>query len=323
MYKQTPLAVSSRASILIFSFLLLGLELISLERMASGSSLQSGTSPQKRREFEISNLRFQMADTLCGLRVLCAILVKIDTPYIQPKSALIESGGVFAQEKARTPTETVREFYRELRENRVREAFAMSIYRSAIEGLSDAELEELRPDFAKIAANVPVKVEITGEQISGDTATVFIRMADGETSAAPQAMTLVREKGAWIVGDRANQKVVRQSGKEFFFKARIDTHHGEAQTMLQRIAAAQYVYSAQHNKQFADLPALIETGLVPKDIETTESTGYRFQITLAKDSRNYTATAEPARYGRTGRLSFYMDQAGIKSKDTGGKPLKP
>ena len=230
---------------------------------------------------------------------------------------------LLAQEKARTPTETVREFYRTLRENRFREAFAMSIYRPAIDGLSADELEELRPDFAKIAAAVPTKVEITGEQISNDAATVFIRLVSADASAAPQAVTLVREGSVWIIGDRESQKIVRQSGKEFFFKARIETHHGEAQTMLQRIAAAELVYSTQHNKQFADLPTLVGAGLVPKDIETPESTGYRFQITLAKDGRSYTAGAEPARYGRTGRLSFYMDQAGIKSKDTGGKPFKP
>lgn len=237
--------------------------------------------------------------------------------------ASIESSSLFAQEKRRTPTETVREFYRALRENRFREAFALSIYQSAVDGLSAQELEELRPDFAKIAANVPAKVEIIGEQISDDVATVFIRLAETEGSAAPEAVTLVREAGAWIVGDRENRKIVQQSGKEFFFKARIETHHSEAQTMLQRIAAAELVYSMQHNKQFADLPTLIGAGLVPKDIETPESTGYLFHITLGKDSRSFTAGAEPARYNRTGRLSFFMDQTGIKSKDTGGKPLKP
>ena len=238
--------------------------------------------------------------------------------------ALMGGGAeLLGQEKAHTPTKTVREFYRALRENRFREAFAMSIYRPAVEGLSDAELEELRPDFAKIAANVPAKIEVTGEQVSGDAATVFIRMTGGEASAPPQAVTLVREGDAWVIGDREDQKIVRESGKEFFFKARIDTHHTEAQTMLQRIAAAELVYSTQHDKRFADLPTLVEAGLVPKDIETPESTGYRFQITLAKDNRSYTARAEPARYNRTGRLSFYMDQSGIKSKDTGGKPLKP
>ncbi|MGI8566938.1 MAG: hypothetical protein ACR2LZ_10715, partial [Pyrinomonadaceae bacterium] len=56
---------------------------------------------------------------------------------------------------------------------------------------------------------------------------------------------------------------------------------------------------------------------------TVDSTGYRFRVTTHKDGKSYTSTAEPAKYGRTGRLSFLMDQSGIKSKDTGGKPLKP
>ena len=33
--------------------------------------------------------------------------------------------------------------------------------------------------------------------------------------------------------------------------------------------------------------------------------------------------AYAARYGHTGRLSYYMDGSGIQKKDTGGKPLSP
>ncbi len=79
----------------------------------------------------------------------------------------------------RTPTDTMREFYQMMREKKFREAFGISIYRPAIEGLSAQEYEELRPDFEKMAIAVserfPPKVEITGEQISGDAATVFVR----------------------------------------------------------------------------------------------------------------------------------------------------
>jgi hypothetical protein len=50
--------------------------------------------------------------------------------------------------------------------------------------------------------------------------------------------------------------------------------------------------------------------------------GYTFRIMIAKDGKSYVATAEPARYGHTGKLSFWMDQTGnIKSADNGGKPL--
>lgn len=228
-----------------------------------------------------------------------------------------------AQTPARTPTEAVREFYKALRERRFREAFAMSIYKPAVEGLSAADFEELRPDFEKMAAAVPEKVEISGEQISGDTATVFMKTSGDDAAAKSEPITLLRAGNAWIIGDRENEAVVRASGKQFFFKARIDAHHGEAQTMLQRISAAQIIYHSQHGGRFADLPTLINAGLVPKDVETADSTGYRFHITLGKDGKSFVAGAEPARYGRTGRLSFYMDLSGIKSKDTGGKPYNP
>jgi hypothetical protein len=237
--------------------------------------------------------------------------------------------GVLAQtasaSASRTPTETVRAFYKALRERRFQEAFSMSIYKSAVEGLSAEEFEELRPDFEKMAGAVPENVEVSGEQISNDTATVFVKIAavdDKEAQAEP--ITLLRSGNEWIVGDRENEKIVRAQGKEFFLRARIDTHHSEVNGMLQRISLAEIVYSQQHNGQFGDLAALITAGLIPKDIEGTDSTGYRFHITLAPDKKSYTAGAEPARYARTGRLSFYMDtKLGIKSKDTGGKPYIP
>jgi hypothetical protein len=223
---------------------------------------------------------------------------------------------------ARTPTETVREFYRAMRERRFREAFAMSIYKPAIEGLSQEEFEDLRPDFEKMAAVIPEKININGEQTSGDLATVFVKVASGvDESAEAEPVALMRSGGDWIIGDKENQNLVRASGKEFFFKARIDTHHNEVQAMLQRILIAELAYSQQHNGLFGDLAALIDAALVPKDLEATDSTGYRFHIALATGAKSYTAGAEPARYGRTGRLSFFLDQSGIRSGDAGGKPL--
>ncbi|HEV2915870.1 MAG TPA: hypothetical protein VGX92_21495 [Pyrinomonadaceae bacterium] len=221
---------------------------------------------------------------------------------------------------ARTPSETVREFYKALSERRFREAFGMSTLKPAIEGLSKEELEDLRPDFEKMAAAAS-NIVISGEQVSGDTATVFVKMKDGEPSQPPDEVSLMRVGDAWIVGDKMSQDTVSKEGRKYFFKARIDTHHSEAQSMLQRISVAELVYSQQHDGLYGDLAALIAAGLVPKDLEGTESTGYRFHITLGANAKSFTAGAEPARYGRTGRLSFFMDKSGIRSADTGGKPL--
>jgi hypothetical protein len=49
----------------------------------------------------------------------------------------------------------------------------MSVYRPAVEKLNAEELAELRLSLESTCFTVPTKVEITGVQISGDTATVF------------------------------------------------------------------------------------------------------------------------------------------------------
>lgn len=260
-----------------------------------------------------------------------------------------------ASQVARTPTETVREFYRALREKRFREAFAMSVYNSAINGLTDAEFaalrtsfkkltdkefaalrskfqpltieeyEDLRADFENLAATITTDVAISGEQISGGAlATVFVQTKDADgkiTQAEPVA--LFREGSAWIIGDRASADLVKQAGKDFFFNLRIKTHEDEARRMLQRIEMALIVYTSQHKGAPADIHALVAAGLLPKDVEATASTGYSFQLLLAAGARSFTVFATPARYNRTGRLSFFMDSSGVKASDTGGKIFDP
>ena len=225
----------------------------------------------------------------------------------------------------RTPTETMREFYRMMREKKFREAFGISIYRDAIEGLSTQEFEELRPDFERMAIavseRIPEKVDITGEQISGDVATVFVKVIDADGKEKVEPASLIKVGNSWFVGDKENLELVRKAGKRFFFEARINAHHSDVQDILTRISLAQVVYSQGHNGQFGNIAELITAGLVPKDLEGTESTGYRFQINRSGDGKTWYATAEPAQYGRTGRLSFFLDASGIKSGDAGGKPL--
>ena len=246
----------------------------------------------------------------------------------KPRSALLIAtiislalSSVIAQNPQRSPSDTVREFYRLMREKKFREAFGMSIYQPAIDGLKPQEFDDLRPDFDTMAAAIPEKVNLTGEQISGDAATVFIKVKEEDTPEQAQPISLIRINGNWIIGDKENEAIVKKAGKDFFFNARIDTHHGEVQNIFRRITLAQVVYSQQHNGQYGNLAELIAAGLMPKDLEGTESTGYSFHVIRSADGKTWNATAEPAQYGRTGRLSFYLDSAGVKSGDAGGKPL--
>jgi len=226
---------------------------------------------------------------------------------------------------ARSPTETTRLFYQMLREKKFREAFSLSIYRPAIDSLSPQEFEELRPDFEKMALavseKIPAKIDVTGEQISGDVATVFVKVLDADGKEKVEPATLMKLDNNWIIGDKENLELVKKAGKQFFFEARINAHHSDVQDMMTRISLAQVLYSQNHNGQFGNSAELIAAGVVPKDIEGVESTGYKFQINRAADGKSWYATAEPAQYGRTGRLSFYLDATGVRSGDNGGKPL--
>ena len=242
-------------------------------------------------------------------------------------ASLLVSASLSAQTPALTPTETVRQFYKALREKKFREAFNMSIYKPAIDGLSQQEFDDLKPDFENLSVavseKIPEKVEITGEQVSGDVASVFIKVLDADGKDKIEPATLIKMNDAWLVGDRESFELVKKAGKQFFFEARINTHHSVVQDMLTRISLVQVVYSQQHNGQFASLADLITAGLVPKDIATPESTGYRFQVNRSADGKSWYATAEPAQYGRSGRLSFYLDATGVRSGDNGGKPISP
>lgn len=230
-----------------------------------------------------------------------------------------------AQNPPRTPTEVTRAFYTMLREKKYRDAFAMSIYQPAMDGLSTQEFEDLRPDFDKMAQalveRLPAAIDVSGEQISGDLATVFVKVLDADGKEKIEPATLIKVANAWVVGDKESLEMVRKAGKKFFFEARINAHHNDVQDMMTRISLAQVLYSQNHNGMFGSMAELVAAGVIPKDIEGTESTGYRFQINRSADAKSWYATAEPVQYGRTGRLSFYLDASGVRNGDVGGKPL--
>lgn len=221
-----------------------------------------------------------------------------------------------------SPSAAVRAYYTALRDGRVRDAMMMSILRPAIEEMNDAELEEFKTDFARVAAVAQADYQLTGEQLGTDEATVFVMTGEGK-NVKVDPVNLILEHGAWLIGSRVGYNEVKKQGKKFLFEQRISAHEDDAEDMLKRIQAAQIAYSLQRNGIFGDLNSLVDAGFVPKDILGSETTGYRFTVLPGEGGRSYSARAEPERYGRTGRLSFYMDASGIQRKDTGGKPFNP
>ena len=181
----------------------------------------------------------------------------------------ILAASVCAQKKAGSPSETVVAFYRALKEKHYVEGFRRSVYRNAVEGLTQPELQELEPDFARTFSAIPDKIEPSGEKITGDTATVTLKLGEAND---PQPVGLVRVGTEWLVGDKDTLALVNAQGRAFFFNARMLVNEGEAFEMLQRVIGAEIIYSRKFGKNAA-LPELIRLGGVPKDIESGESSG--------------------------------------------------
>src|SRR5256714_15081405 len=254
------------------------------------------------------------------LLILASVAALSQNSQPAPQAANAQSSSAA---QARTPTETVREFYRLLRERHFREAFAISIYKPAIEGLTDQEFDDLRPEFERMASSVPDNITISGEQVSVDTATVFVKASanPGDAIQQPEPLTLIRSNGQWIVGDHENEQVVKQGGKRFFFDARISAHHSDMQAALQGVLEAELKYSIQHSGLFGNLQELIAAGHLTQESIATEAIGYNFQFTVAADRKSFMGHAEPQRYGQTGRLSFMINNDGIRSSDVNGRQL--
>jgi hypothetical protein len=239
-----------------------------------------------------------------------------------------ESQGAAIEIKAGTPSETVRAFYTRLREKKFREAIFLTNLRPAIESLTDDELKEFAVDFEAIAKSVPAEVEINGEIITGDQATVTAKLPDDDNKLAIQEIRLRKQGEIWVIlsADEATEKLIQRDGKNYFQNLKIETKQAEAKSMLDRIAKAEMVYSLQHNGEFAEFQKLILDGLLPSDVLGSESTGYSYILSLSPDRKRYSVSATPAVYGKSGKLSFRLElnkegKPFAKSDDRAGKPL--
>ena len=213
-----------------------------------------------------------------------------------------------------SPADTVRVFYRELRDGKIRDAIFLTNLRPAIEGLTDAELKEFQVDFEAIGKNVPPEIEINGEVISGDSATVTAKLPNEDLDKSEFQQIKLRKYGeVWVIltVDESAEKRIKQEGKNYFFNLRMETHEDEARDMLDRIAKAQMAFAAQNQGTYGEMAALIAAGFLPDDIRTSETTGYNYSLTVNPDKKSYSAAATPAVYGKSGRRSFNVELDGL------------
>jgi hypothetical protein len=215
-----------------------------------------------------------------------------------------------------SPTATVISFYRALKARQYVEGFRHSVYKAAVEGLTPVEMKDLEPDFAQAFSRIPDKIDAQGEQVTGDTATVFLKF---EGISELQPVSLIRSGGEWLVGDKESLDLVQAQGRSFFFNTRILVNEREVYEAMQRIIGAQVIYSGKFEGRFASMPDLIRLGALSKDYETMVADGYRFALTIAEDQKSFTATATPLAYGKTGKLSYFADINGIRAEDLKGQ----
>lgn len=255
--------------------------------------------------------------------------LKTDELYsVKAENPAASDGKISVEENS--PAGTIRTFYKNLREKRFREAIFLTNLRPAIEGLTDAEIKDLQVDFSTLAEVIPGEIQISGEIISGDKATVMTKLPDNSTGKTElKEFKLEKNKGGWLIlmVDRAGEEEIKKQGKNYFFAVRLQVHHSEVEKMMDKIYKAQLVYSIQNNGEYTDFAALIQKELLSEIVQTPDSTGYKYDLSLSEDKKQFTVTAEPVVYGKTGNFSYLMTgESGknpvLKVEDKQGKSLK-
>ena len=88
-----------------------------------------------------------------------------------------------------------------------------------------------------------------------------------------------------------------------------------AMSTLWQVSYAQQSYKEQHKTRYGSLEELVAAEMLPEGALKTEN--YKFTMTITTEG--FELTAAPVEYGKTGKLSFFLDQSGImRGGDHGG-----
>ena len=268
--------------------------------------------------FRLTTLEFKKA--VCAFFAAALLLV-----FSSPSDVAAQT----AAQTANTPTAVVSKFYQALLERRLRDALLMTNLRPAVEPLSAAEMLEFNQSLEPFADRAS-GVAATGEQVSGNLASVFVKGTDPKTNQPKlDEVKLRQENGAWtiLLGDAETEATVRREGKNYLPKVRLEASHTEVDLTLQDFMTAQLAYSLKNNGAYADLQTLVKERLMPVEILNPEIIGYKYRLQLSSDKKKYSVNAEPFVYGKTGKLSFLLDSAGkngsprIQNADKNGAPV--
>jgi hypothetical protein len=100
-----------------------------------------------------------------------------------------------------------------------------------------------------------------------------------------------------------------------------DRKETEARYKLRELAKAEKTYAKKHLNRYATPATLAKIKTMSYNDEDLkdEEGNYKFEFKLKPGAKGYEVTATPIKYGRGGRLSFFMDESGkIRSADKQG-----
>jgi hypothetical protein len=99
-------------------------------------------------------------------------------------------------------------------------------------------------------------------------------------------------------------------------QAPLQTNEAVARSALQSVARAEASFQAEKgNGRYATLDELLSEGLVSKEL--IQRYGYTIELTVL--ANKFEAIAIPVEYGKTGKLSFFIDESGVlRAGDHGG-----
>ena len=275
-------------------------------------------------------LRSPLAASILTTFLCCLATVSAQTQPNPAGSAQAPVTATPMTPKSDSPTNTVQEFYKAMRERRFRDALMMTNLSAAVDKLSAAQMADLTPDFEPMASRVPEKIDLNGEQISGSLASVFVKAKDPLTGELKiDEVKMRRENNAWIIltGDQETEAQVKREGSGYFFNLRMEARQADVEDAMKEIMKAELVYNLQHKGEYADLQALANEKLIGPEVLNAELMGYRFSSQISADKKKYAFNAEPVQYGKTGKLSYLLTSGDAKTgpriqkDDKNGQPL--
>src|SRR5687768_10729728 len=169
-----------------------------------------------------------------------------------------------------TPIDTVKEFYRLLREKKYVEGFSLSVYREAIENLTESELKELEPEFENTFSNIPAEIKVLGSQANGSSATVFIKANDNPKDLGAEEVLLLQVGERWVVGDEETLEMVRKYGRTFFFEIRMRVNEDQAEIFMERYLGAEKLYHDANKGVYASQEELVKSNFWPPSFKSGE-----------------------------------------------------